>query len=788
LGWIYKDKSFEVLTKEDGLNSDLLFGIIEKSNGEIYIATYKGVNKIENGIISNLTAGTIFEDAFSNRILLSDDGAVYAATSNGIFYEKDGILKSFTEKNGLAYNHCLSILEDDNGIIYFGTSGRGISIYDPSEKIISYDQSTDLPNESIWAILKSNSGKLYFGSVNGLIIKDDDKINLLNTQKGLSGNFIRVLKESSNGRILAGTKTGFSIIDNNEITNFTWDNKLDINQVYSIYESENGSIYLGTQTGVVIFQDDNELKEESRLISNAIQEGLNSNMIYSIAETNSGIMLFASHNGVAAYENGKYKFYTSKNGLVDNSVNTIHTRDNGTIWVGTLKGLNIIENGKVVDTIDVDDGLSNNSIADIEEDANGRIFVATYHGLNILTNFDDSLNILRLYKKDGLVEDDFTHEGTFVDNEGNLWLGTLSGISIYNPNAEKIISKPPKLYLTGFQLFNEKYSLEEFMQSPQLSHNENFLNFIYTGINLSAPDKIRYKYRLSDVDMNWVETSDNIAHYTNLDDGDYIFEVKAGNEWGYWSQPVKLSFTINPAWWETWWFYTLSVLAVGSLIAFVSSYKYRHLLAIERMRSKISADLHDSIGSGLSEISILSELLGYQVPEDKKEIKSGLGNISSISRTLIDSMGDIVWLVNPKKDTLKDLFKRLQLSYHELLKHSDTELVVENLDDLEDVKLPMNFRQHLYLIFKEAINNAIKYSGADLMKLNIQIAANNLIVIFSDNGKGFSEKDNEMGNGLINMKNRAKEIGGEINYVSEVGKGTTIKFHGKFNKLKSNLL
>ena len=116
-------------------------------------------------------------------------------------------------------------------------------------------------------------------------------------------------------------------------------------------------------------------------------------------------------------------------------------------------------------------------------------------------------------------------------------------------------------------------------------------------------------------------------------------------------------------------------ISIGSLIAFICFLPYRNLLAVEKMRTKISADLHDSVGSGLSEISILSEFLGAQVNEERKDFKSGLNNIGTISRSLIESMSDIVWLVNPKKDTLKDLFKRLQLSYHEVLKYSDIDLL-----------------------------------------------------------------------------------------------------------------
>ncbi|MCB9205880.1 MAG: hypothetical protein H6610_07245 [Ignavibacteriales bacterium] len=784
---IYKNNKFKIISKEDGLNSDFIFGIAGNNDGKLYLSTYKGINVIENGNISKLKNFGEYEEAFCSKIILTKNGTMYAATDRGIISEKNGNINILTEQNGLAFNYCFSVFEDNNGTIYFGTNGKGVSIYDPDDKIVNFNKSTGLPNESIWSILKSKDGTVYFGSVEGLIIYKNENFKILNSKNGLSGDFVRVIKESKNGDILIGTTTGLSVINKNQIINLDWNDAQGINQVYSILESHTGDIYLGTPTGVVIFRNSKVIESESEFITNGIEKGLKTKLINSISQTKSGMLVFGSHTGLVTFDKGQFNFFTAQNGLVDNSANATHITSDGSILVGTLKGLNIIRDGKVIDTIDVNKGLSNNSIADIEE-YNGKIFVATYHGLNILNNYPDSLQITQLYKKDGLIEDDFTHEGTFVDNDGNLWLGTLEGVSKYNSNLDNPNAKPPKIYLSGLQLHNQDYPFSQFLQNPEFSYDQNFLNFVFTGINLSAPEKIKYSYRLSNVDNNWVETLRNIAPYTNLDDGNYTFEVKARNEWGYWSEPAKLAFTINPAWWKTWWFYTLIILTVSSFIAFISSYRYRHLLAIEKMRTKISADLHDSVGSGLSEISILTELLKFQVPEDKHELKSGLGNVSTISRTLIENMGDIVWLVNPKKDALKDLFKRLQLSYHEVLKYSNTDLIVENLDELENVRLPMNFRHHLYLIFKEAINNAIKYSNADLLTLKIKTDGNLLTVTFSDNGKGFDLNQDKIGNGLLNMQNRAKEIGGNIKYFSEPNKGTKIIFTGKFSKHKYNFI
>ncbi|MEE9432563.1 MAG: triple tyrosine motif-containing protein [Melioribacteraceae bacterium] len=469
--------------------------------------------------------------------------------------------------------------------------------------------------------------------------------------------------------------------------------------------------------------------------------------------------------------------------MVSNSANVTHVRADGSILVGTLKGLNIIKDGKVVDTIDVSDGLSNNSIADIEEDDNGRIFVATYNGLNILTNINDSLTITQLYKKDGLVGNDFTQEGTYVDDEGNLWLGTLFGITKYNPNVDEPITTPPKIYLTGLQLFNKDFPLSKFYEKPEFNYDENFLKFIFTGINFSAPEKTIYQYRLSSIDKDWVESSENSAPYTNLDDGNYRFEVKARNEWGYWSKPISTSFTITPAWWETWWFYTFIILSVGSLIALIVSYRYKHLLAVEKVRTKISTDLHDSIGSGLTEITFLSQMLKTRVKQDEVA-DNQTTNITNISKKLITDMRDIVWLVNPSKDSLKDLFYRLKDAYQEITQHSDINIKINNIENLADISLPMNFRQHIYLIFKEAINNSLKYSKCKNITVDIKTKSKLLEVILKDDGVGFDINTIKKGNGLNNMEERAKAINGNIEFTSKHNEGTTIIFTSTFRKLK----
>ena len=216
--------------------------------------------------------------------------------------------------------------------------------------------------------------------------------------------------------------------------------------------------------------------------------------------------------------------------------------------------------------------------------------------------------------------------------------------------------------------------------------------------------------------------------------------------------------------------------------------RIKNLLAIEKLKSKLAADLHDNIGSGLTEISILSEVASRKNNLLQNGCGSELNEISDLSRQLVDNMSDIVWVVNPNRDSLHDLILRLKDSYSELLNSLDISFKAKHLEKLEDVKLPMDVKQNLYLIFKEAINNSIKHSNCKHITLDANLRNDVLEISLSDDGTGFDEKIITSGNGLRNMENRAEQIGGRIKMKTSTSTGTLIRFIGRpgsKNKLKS---
>ncbi len=763
-----KNNFCEIINSQNGLSSNLLWSVNSIGDSIIYVGTNLAAHKIINGNIQTLKSNIA-----TYKIHISKNNVIYFATNDGILIDKNGTLQEIKSENGLISNDNWTLAEDKNGFLYFGTNGNGVSIFNPKEYLVNYNYNFGFTDDKILSITTDMFDNKILGTKTGLIKFHDSKNFSFIKADNERGSLINALYKKQNGNILVGTYHGLKILKNNSLINYVDDPQIANNEIYTIAEIGN-KILVGTFNGVYSI-------ENNQVTKISYFDNIESNFIISILPIDENQIYFGSFNkGIFHLNKNKFSTIRKENGLSDNTVNSLYKRKDGTLLVGTQNGLNILKNDIVVDIINMRDGLSNNAIVAIVEDSKGRIFASTNKGLNIIYNIDlKSRFIKSITHKDGLIYDNCLKGSMFVDKSGNILVGTSRGLSIYNPEKDDENIYPPKIYLTKLEIFGKDYPISELSINNGLNFNQNYLKFIYTAISLTAPEKTIFKYRLSSIDKNWVTSNVDNVQYTNLDDGKYTFEVKARNEWGYWSEPARLAFVINPAWWETWWFYTLVTLGIGSLIAFIASYRYRNLLAVEKIRTKISADLHDSIGSGLSEITILSELFNIQAKPNLEDLQSGMKNISVTARSLVGNMSDIVWLVNPSKDSLKDLLLRLQDSYHEVFAQANISFKIDGIENLEVIHLPLTYRQHLFLLFKEAINNSLKYSNCSEMILEILAKNKILTITFNDNGKGFDLAKKNNGNGLLNMKERAKNIGGEVEITSKINKGTTIKFIGK---------
>jgi signal transduction histidine kinase len=262
------------------------------------------------------------------------------------------------------------------------------------------------------------------------------------------------------------------------------------------------------------------------------------------------------------------------------------------------------------------------------------------------------------------------------------------------------------------------------------------------------------------------------ARYTNLPPGKYRFAFQVSNRGIWLDQESSMWIVIRPFFWKTWWFISLVVAVAGFILFSIYRYKVRELLRLERLRTRIATDLHDDVGSTLSSISILSDILAQQV-ENPQSAKM-LGTIGANAHKMLEKIDDIVWVVNPTNDKFQNLGLRIREFAIPLFESKNIQSEIRFDKQMNTLQLSMDVRRNIYLIAKEAINNAVKYSECTSVKINFRQAHPGIIMEIADDGKGFFPEATTSRNGIKNMKLRAGQIHSVIEIKSAPGAGTHI--------------
>ncbi len=249
------------------------------------------------------------------------------------------------------------------------------------------------------------------------------------------------------------------------------------------------------------------------------------------------------------------------------------------------------------------------------------------------------------------------------------------------------------------------------------------------------------------------------------------------------AQPAVVTFRILPPIWQRWWFVTF-VLIAGALAVY-SLYRYRlaRLLELERVRTRIASDLHDDIGSNLSLIAGLSEVLRQQARQVDSQIGERLSVIANASRQSVEAMGDIVWAVNPKRDNVIDLAHRMRRFASDSLAARNIQFHFDAPKPNQNVKINADVRREVFLVFKEGINNIARHSGSKSADAALKIERGMIVLELSDDGRGFDETKADHGQGLDSMRRRAEKLGGQLDLVSKPGAGTTVILKAPLSRL-----
>jgi len=430
------------------------------------------------------------------------------------------------------------------------------------------------------------------------------------------------------------------------------------------------------------------------------------------------------------------------------------------------------------------DGLPNNVVYGILSDAAGNLWMSTNQGLSC---FNIQKESFRNYTDaDGLPGNEFNRGQLIKASTGQLFFGGVDGLTWFYPaEVLKKVQPANNIVISRFLVSNKPVDFKkdssilnrniQYCRSVTLPYEKNMFSIEFTLLQFTLPEKKHYRYKLDGFDKDWIDNgAKNSVTYTNLDPGSYTFHVTGSNSDGVWNEKgATLIINITPPWYRTLWFrILLSVFIVGSLYAF---YRYRlhQSLKVISMRNIIASDLHDEIGSTISSITVYSDIIEEKVQD--KDLQQIARRISDSSRNILVVMSDIVWSINPKNDRFDNVLIRMKSFAHEVMDIQNKQLHFESDEQLNELKLQMNNRKNFYLIFKEALNNVVKYAGAKNVWITVQLINDNIHFTIKDDGIGFDTTEYKEGNGIANMQRRSKDLHGNISIQSQPGAGTEIR-------------
>ena len=702
----------------------------------------------------------------------------------------------------LADNQINCILIDRTGKIWIGTN-KGISVYNPMQQpFVQTFVSSKNKNVIIYDFYKDDDQNLWIGTNNGLYIQKKGSADLAHLPLTYKDRQLTISK---------------------------------------IFKDDDGTIYLGTDFSLFKFNtSDNSIS----LLPNTEQDPVVFNIIdsriISIAkETINGqpVLMVSPYGHFLAYYNLQTKKWVSRNdsteriiekfNMVDNLFRKIYKTRSGKIWLATGKaglGAWINNSTPVINYYNHNpannQSISNNNIYDVVETKNGDLWISTFGGgLNFfdikskkfshLPNSHNLLEGLQLDEQENvwMISNGNLHQynvhsksyssftlpdleksggvsgNIYKDDKGRMYLAGTNYFISFHPSEVVVENKQPHVYFTDFKLFNTSHSHLAYKNVIPLKHNQNHFTIEFAAPEFSG-NEVEYAYMLEGFDADWILAGKkNYASYSNLQGGNYTFKVKATNKKGYWNQAfTAINININPPFWKRWWFFIALALLTGAGVYGLYRYRINELLERQAIRNKIAQDLHDNVGSTLSSISIYSQVAKiYKSQEKQDDLQDTLEKISSTSSEMISEMNDIVWAINPRNDNMKVILQRMESYARPLLQAKKISFEFNYDPAILHVNMQMEQRKNFYLIFKEAVNNALKYSNCTHLEVNIKSGHGHITLIVKDNGIGFDEKEintkiasSLAGNGLQNMKRRAFDMKGTIHFTTKPGEGTMI--------------
>ncbi|HKQ79501.1 MAG TPA: two-component regulator propeller domain-containing protein [Blastocatellia bacterium] len=784
--------------RDDGVGRQNVVGVVEDREGRLLVANERGVFEF----IEPEDAGsrgrwrpfplTLAPDQMVMTIEVDAGGALWVGTGKGLIKYRDGKQTLYTTAQGLSNNTIRALTEDRDENLWIGTEAGGVCKLS-GELIVSVTRADGLPYQNVARVIEDRRGRIY------AYIADGGLVEIVEGRAvpvpGGAPFISSIPYQDSRGVWWVNTFKGLYRFEGPDLKLFkgrkvSADDGIPadrINSAVTAADNRFGKLWIMYALDQSIYRLD-----LSRVGSATFERiPLNTtlpNLVLCMMSDRAGAIWLGGHEMLARLTDGKTDFFQPTEGLPETRPRSFFQDSRGWVWVGLrYKGVSVTKDPSAESPTFVnystETGLASDSVWAIAEDDMGRIYLGTGKGLDQLDPLTGQIR--HFNTKDGLAGDMIHH--CLKDRNGNIWVATTLGLSKFNPRAERTVDSPPPIYLSRAQVAGEDLPLaetgEQSISGFELPATRNNLLIEYVALSFHGEQRLRYQYKLEGpigVGADWSPQAEGRSvNYASLAPGSYRFLARAVNQEGAVSpEPAVFQFRILPPLWQRWWFLALAMTMIGITGYVLYRYRVAQLLKLERMRTRIATDLHDDIGANLTRISILSEVakqLQDKGANGDSPVSGSLQSIGEIARESVASMSDIVWAINPERDSLIDLTRKMRQHAEEVFTLRDIELKFTAPDASLDLNLDAHVRRDLYLVFKETVNNASRHSGCSIVEVELRIEGASLTLTIGDNGRGFDPAARTEGNGLLSMRRRSVALGGELFLESRVGAGARVR-------------
>lgn len=749
--WCREDGKWTMFPAAKGL-SGYISSIAGGADGTVWVTFYRsGFRAFRDGdYLTPITRGTPFGD-LAEVVRTTPDGQLWLGSSTqGLFALTPSRLKvqlveSSQGNQGANFIGALGSLSP--GVLLVGTQGRGFYLMARSGCGPVEAENDPNRNSFVNSILHRRNGEIWGGGGAATLGYHEGRmVSLPATLKAPGG--VWDMCEGPDGTVWAGTSNGglYQITDIARPENFR-------NKAYPVKGlavQSDGTPWVGTR----------------------------------------GYGLFSKTAGI-------WQRHGKEQGLQSEVIRFLYAGPDDTLWVGTAGGGLSVKRGGKFTTITTAEGLPDDTISQIMEDAEGRLWLGTNRGLAILSKKEvehlkqgDTGHVYPrvIDRFDGLLSEEFTIVPPIPMGTGHVAFATTQGVAMLRPEDFHVDESTPPVLLEELLLDGREAVLK--VGATEVPPGVMRIEFRYTGLHFAAPDRLRFRTRLLGLEENWGTAGvDRNAVYRNLAPGEYQFEVSASTGNGLWSSvPAVVKLVVRPHFWQTTWFRVLAVaLVLGAVIAAVRQRERRKAArrilelerqrAVENERARIARDLHDDVGASLTQVALLSQLARSSLAKRPERAGKHVQEIFDTAKEVTRSLDEIVWAVNPANDTFESFALFLGAFVQNYSHTAGLRSRFDVPEALPALPLDATIRHHLYLATKEVMHNIAKHAKATEVRMTLTLEPGKFHLVIEDDGQGYDDTapGAPHADGLLNLQDRLKQLGGTCTRHSRPGQGTSVE-------------